>query len=374
MAAASTSVIVSALSTLYPALISDNINRQIVLPHLLDVLPMAGNAAVGTVKFSGKSAASAVAETATKALSDATTEVRAPYSFPRAKYLDVGAVTGSAEGVAETIGGLYTAESLLGKEASLLLAEASDSFYRLCEGIAAHCYSGQTGQTPEQIGGIATLIDSTGTVGGLAPGSYSEWVSVEDSVASASLTIDSVRTKLITPVFSACGKKPTFLITTPTLFDQLRAQYGAAAAPYITEIMLPAPRLPGQLPRPGRKMLLAGMDAFAIDGIPVFRDTRCTSGTIYAINTEHLWLEQLRRTPHDIGSVRTALADVNPSLLDMIAPGVVEEMAMAIRNARGIRPFFKELGATGDHTAFVTTADVALVTNRRNAHGKLAVT
>lgn len=376
MAAATTSAIVSALSTLYPALIGDNINRQIVLPHLIDVRPMGGNAAVGTAKFTGKSAASATTETATFALSDATTESKVPYSFTRAKYKDVGAVTGSAEGVAQTIGSMYGAQSLLGEEAQLLLAEAMDSFFRVQQGIAVDMYAGQTGQTPAQMVGLAYIVDSnTGvTIGSIDPGTYSEWVSVEDSVAAASLTLEAVRTKLLTPVFTACGKKPTFLITDPTNFDRLRGQYGAATTPYITEMLLPAPRVDGQLPRAPRKMLLAGMDAFAIDGVPVLRDNNCTANTIYALNTEHLWLEQLGRTPTDIGAIQTSLLTLNPSLLDMIAPGVVEEMAALIRNTRAVKPFFKELGATGDHTTFIATADVALVTNRRNAHGKLAVT
>lgn len=375
MAAASSATIVAALSTLYPAFQTDNINRQIVIPHLLDVRQMPGNASVGTVKFTGKSAASAASETATYSLSDATTELKVPYSFARAKYKDVGGVTGTAEGVSQTIGAMYGAQSLLGPEATLILAEAMDSFFRLEQGIAAHAYSGQTGQTPAQMVGLAYLIDSSSTViGGIDPATYTEWVSVEDSVAAANLTIEKVRTQLLTPIFVACGKKPSFLITDPTNFDRLRGQFGSAVNPYITEMMLPAPRIAGQLPRAPRKVLLAGMDAFTIDGIPVLRDTNCTTNTIYALNTEHLWMEQLSRTATDIASIQTALASINPALIDMLAPAVMEEIAGLVRNSRGIKPFFKELGATGDHTAFIATADVSLVTDRRNAHGKLAIT
>jgi hypothetical protein len=67
-----------------------------------------------------------------------------------------------------------------------------------------------------------------------------------------------------------------------------------------------------------------------------------------------------------------ALTALNPSLSP--SPELIAEMNGAARGFAGVRPFFKELGATGDHTVVGAYARMALVTNKRRAHGKLLIT
>lgn len=258
----------------------------------------------------------------------------------------------------------YGAESLIGREGSVLLAELMDANIRLNQGVCADFYAG-TYLTDS----IADIIDSTGTVGNLAPGTYTEWVSVEDSVTASALSLTEIRKKLSTPIFTACNEKPSFYLVDPTTYDRLYALLGSSIS-FITEKVMPAPeRRPGEMPAPARKVLLAGMDAFTIDGIPVIRDANCTANTIYAINGKYMWFEQLVRKQDPISS---ALAALNPTLNP--TPELIAEMNGAARGFSGIRPFFKELGPTGDHTVVGAYARMALVTNKRRAHGKLLIT
>lgn len=365
MSAATGALAVAALSTLFPALIGNNITVEHVPLYLLPVRPMLGMAATGTAKFSGRSAAAGgIAETATESLSDAETELKVPYSFASTKYKNVSAVTGDAEGVTDAIQSAYGAESLIGSEASVLLAELMDANVRLNQGICTDFYAG-TYLTDS----IADIIDSTGTVGNLAPGTYTEWVSVEDSVTASALSLTEIRKKLSTPIFTACNEKPSFYLCDPTTYDRIYALLGSSVQ-FITEKMLPAPeRRPGEMPSAARKVLLAGMDAFTLDGIPVIRDANCTANTIYAINSKYMWFEQLVRKQAPMAGALTAL---NPSLNP--SPELIAEMNGAARGFAGVRPFFKELGATGDHTVVGAYARMALVTNKRRAHGKLLIT
>ena len=71
-------------------------------------------------------------------------------------------------------------------------------------------------------------------MGNLAPGTYTEWVSVEDSVSASALSLTEIRKKLSTPIFTACNEKPSFYLCDPTTYDRIYALLGSSVQ-FITE-------------------------------------------------------------------------------------------------------------------------------------------
>jgi hypothetical protein len=204
-------------------------------------------------------------------------------------------------------------------------------------------------------------------------------VSTEASLAHTDLSFDKLETDLLTPIYTACGMAPTMLITTPTIWAKLKALYGTNAVPYVREFTIPSPiRADDPSPRPSRTVRLdAGMDTFSINGIPVFRDRDCTANTIYGLNLNYLWLEQVPRTEmvtQSDADIARILRSLIGSAADRLGSKVFEEIRDAILNPTGVVPTFRDLGRTGDHDSILTTATVQMVNNRRNAHGKLAIT
>lgn len=379
MAATTSSDIAGALSLLQTRRLTSQINWSSVLYNLLPVVPATGvgKSANWTVEVSGQSNASAVAQTKTWALSDAAAETELAATLAWAIYENTAAVTGLAKAIAANTG--YNKGSLLGDAATLFASRLDRSYKRCVRGVAAQLYSGQASQTPEQVVGIATAIDGSagGSYAGIAVNSYAEWASTEATQTASSLTFATLRTNLLTPIYTASGTRPTFLITTPTRYDQLRDLYGTKSVPYITEMMLPGVSNPDiGLVRAPRKVLLAGMEAFMIDGIPVFRDADCTTDTIYAINTEHIWFWQLM--PDGINLTDQDITDrVRPLLgsnVSMLGPAVFDEIRNAIRNPTGLIPQFTALGNAGTQEQAVCTVMGQLCVDRRNVHGKLVLT
>ena len=361
--------VAGALSLYLAQPLSTSINRGSVLLHLLENVSGTGKNISWTVEFSGQSNASAVAETATYVPSDGAAELEKLAYLNWAKYERFASVSGLAEATAAATPNPPGAASLVGPQISLLAKRARDSYSRVVRGIAQDLYGGQSGQTPEEVTGIAEAIDSTGTYANLAQGTYSEWASTEATVAATSLSFDAIRTNLITPIHTASGEYPSMIMAHPTEFDKLRALYGSNGAPYIREVELATAG--------GMRSvkLSAGMRAFLIDDIPVFSDRDCTSGTIYAINTAHMHLEQLRPAYYGLSNedIRAQLALLSAAANDL-TDDQIEAIASAIRNPVGILPKFKLLGATGDQENVLCTAYANLVVSRRNAHGKLSFT
>lgn len=378
MAATNSAAIVAALSTLYPALIERQVNDSEVLIHLTPYRVGGGKACDWTVQFTGTADGAAVSETQTRSQSDADSDIEVPATLPWAGYDKVSSVTGRAERVAQST--QFNPGSLLGPQTTLLGSRLVQAAIAMRRGVSKHLYSGQAGQTPGQIVGLATAIDGTagGSYAGIAVDTYGEWASSEQSTALSGLSFADVRTKLLTPIYEACGEYPTFLLTTPTIFDALVALYGANAVPYITEVMLPQPTFEGQInpSRPVKKTLMAGTRGILIDGVPVLRDRRCTANTIYGLNTQYFWLEQLLGQRNEVTAM-SVLEAIGPAVMgaaNRLGPAVLEEIANLIRNPRSLVPTFHMLGKSGDQDTVQAVADLQLVVSRRNAHGKLTLT
>lgn len=368
---ATTSTIASALlTTALQAPIQNQIRWDSTLIHLLPVKNGMGAGINFTVEFTGQSNGAAAAETATYALSDADNEDGATFTLGWAKYDKTAAVTGLAASIAASN---VTPQSLLGNNNSLLANRAKQAFQRLLRGVAVHAYSGQSGQTPAQVVGAATSIDSTGSYGGIDPGTYTEWVSAENTGNLSALSFDMIRRSLVTPIFEASGMLPDVILTTSTIFDRVINLFGSNTVPYLDKIAV----------RDGNGgqrevVLAAGGNAVMVDGIPILRDRDCTSGVMYGVNFDHIELQQL---PHaefanfmNPAAIEALMREaVGSAEAARISSRAYDEMAGFIRNPRGIVPFFKVLGASGDQDLVMATTMLQFAVNRRNAHGKLVL-
>lgn len=361
----------AALSLLFGPSLTPQINKNSVLLHLLDRRPGEGKQVNFTAQFSGASNADSVADGTRKAYSDADNEIEVPGYVPWAAYEKVVSVSGLAQATAATT--RYNPQSLTGAGfgGSLLRARIRDGATRLGLGIAQHCYSGTAaggGGSSPQVIGVATSVDSTTDYANISDSTYPEWVSTENAL-SGDLSFDAIRQQLITPIYDACGYVPHVLATTSAIFDKLRGLYGSTSVPYLNEIVTTDANGRERVVRLG-----AGMQAISVDGIPVVRDRHCTSGVIYGLNLDYLWLEQLPEMPDEMLTNEAMLDAIrqftgDPSV--RIPNEVLEGLASQVRNPAGIVPYFKMLGATGDSDEVLIKAKVQMVNSRRNAHGKL---
>lgn len=378
MASTTASDIAAALSLLFTKPLTRAINDNNVLIHLLPHVRGEGKALNWTVELDNAAAGAAVAETTSRSASDADSEIRLNATLPWAIYDKVASATGLAEATTATSPNVA---SLLGPQATLIARQATNAYTKLLRGVSAHLYSGQAGQSPGQIVGIATSIDSAGSYAGIDPGTYTTWVGTENNVASASLSFAAIRENLFTPIYDASGENPVLVVCPTAKYDQIKRLFGSAAVPYIREITIPQPMRPTDvLPRPDRTVkLAAGMEAFEIDGIPFIRDRDCTSGTLYGINTRYLHLEQV---PKPVGgsyavtddAIMRILAAGVGTAVDRLKPDALAEIRDAIMNPVGIVPYFNHLAKTGDQETVQAIAYLQLCNQNRRAHGKLVIT
>lgn len=370
----------AALSLLLNQPLQSQINRTVVGLSLLPVVMGTGKSVNFTAQFSGASNASAIADGARRAYSDADNETEVAGTLSWSVYDKVASVSGLNQAATAATQRNFGAASLLGANSTLLQARIRQQYQRLNMGLGAAFYSGSEAATPTALGGIARSIKADTSYAGIDPGTYTDWVSTSDTVTSAALSFDAINTKLLTPIYSACGEKPHALVTTPAIFDKIRALYGSAAVPYIREMEIPAVEneYTGKLV-PARKVVLdAGSEVFTVQGIPVIRDKDCTSGKVYAINLKYLQFHVLNPfvdMVSDAQRTRAFLGDIlGGGLIDQVDPTVIEMLRSALMNPTGPIVKLNPLGRSGDSDEVQVVAYSQVANTRRQAHGVLAVT
>lgn len=369
-----------ALSLLLSQTLQSNINRTVTGLALLPVVAGTGKAAYFTAQFTGAANASAVADGARVSYSDADNETEQAGTLNWSIYSKVASVSGLAQSTAMATKVNYAARSLLGDNATLLSARIHQQVQRLNMGLGTAFFSGDETASPTQLGGIANSVKASGTYAGINPGTYTEWVSTAGSVSAAALSFDTINSQLLTPIFTACGEKPSVLVTDPTNFDRLRALYGSATVPYIREMVVPGVvnEYTGRMVPSRRIQLDAGAEAFSVQGIPVIRDKDCTAGKVYALNLQYLQLHTLSPFLDDL----TDLARMKQFLSDVVGGGLVEQMGQAafeelralIMNPLGPLVKLNPLGRTGDSDEVQVVSYNQVMNTRRQAHGVLTVT
>lgn len=354
MAAASTTTIADVLVSAGKAeKIRNAINRRCVLLNLLTV-ELCGDPVSWGVKFRGRTAVSAgISQTASAP--SATTDYRVPASLNVGEYSDTASVTGRAESAAAMA---LNPLGVAGGARSLLEDEINDAVGNIAEGIANALYSGSGSNN---IIGLATAVDSTGTYASIDPGTYTDWASIEDTGALADISFEMIR-EFLTDIEDASGERPDFAVTTPTILDKIKGLFSGYDA-YVSEVMIG-----------GKRIMLSGARAVQVEGIYVVGDPRCTSGTMYALNSGHIALRSMPHkdallpgmTPEAIAAEFTRLTG-NP----MTAQEAAALMGRYLNG--GLVPFIKTLGATGNQTSKQVFCYPQLQVKERNKHGKLVL-
>lgn len=118
---------------------------------------------------------------------------------------------------------------------------------------------------------LVDFVATTGTVGGLAKGTYSWWQSQTGTAASfAANGLDTMRT-----VFNSCtvqdqSDKPNLILTTQTIFE------------YYEKLLQPQERFQDS------KMADGGFQNLLFKGVPLTWDSYATAGKIYMLNTNYI--------------------------------------------------------------------------------------
>lgn len=365
MAATTLADVSAALSLVYPPDITNQINRKTVLPHLIPVKPGSGKGVYGTAKFTGATNAAASAEGVQRSATDADQEVKVPYSQSWSQYEKTASVTDlSAAGVATNLNN-GSAGAING---DLMAGECGDMAQRVMMGVAGDLFAGDPGATPVEIAGLALAIDSSGTFQTIAPGTYTEWASVENTFPLADITQTKIEDELLTPIYDACNEKPDLMVTTSAIFSKIKALFTGRD---ITLREITTAR--------GTVKLMSGIDAIEVAGVPLVKDPYCTTGVLYAVNTNYVSIEQLLPAPlqaiFGVDRPREALVEFLRMVHDdprLVIPDKDLDGMMA--RATTLMPCIKLLGARGLSTEAMVYLFAQTHWSKRNAHGKLVLT
>lgn len=360
MATVSLAAFSAALSLIFMDRTTVQFRRDVVLPNLLAVKRDRNKTCTWNVKFDGRSAGGAYAEGADMADGDYDAHTRATASLNWAQYRKGAKVSGLAQAVAAASGG-----SGAGDVSDIFLTEVEDAVHDLANDVSSHSYAGDPTASPTQLAGAAVAIDGTaGTFAGLASATYSDWLSAENTLATAQLSEEKLRTLLHRPVRDATGHDPDFVTCNGTLFDRVRG-LASERSDAVTTMVRGANGMVDI-----EKMM--GARAVRVDGVPYIEDRHATASTFYAWSARHV---EYRQVPAANSSVSPN--EVQQAVFNLTGVQVpLNEVEQGLRTMFGggqIVPFIKLLGATGDSMKAMVHVYAQLAWKSRNGFAKLAL-
>lgn len=345
-----------ALSLVYRNRITNNINRVCILSQLLPVVQDSGKVCTWTTKLTGRSDAVGYTEGADMADGDFDNEARVPGSLAWAQYRKGAIVSGLASAAAASS---FSAQSAGGPD--MLADEIMDATDRLARGVAADLYAGALSSS-HPLAGLSLAVKASTSYGSIDPATYTEWVSFAQTTASASLSFSTLRT-FLTGIFNACGEPPNMLVTTPAIFDLIGDLFGAQRR-WLSEITVPSADGGSRTIK-----LVGGYQALEFDGIPIIRDKFCTTGKLYALNSNYLRIRYLPAYNSPMSPDR--FIEIVRGLTGERPP---QEMIDGMNaQSNGIPAYVDMLAKTGDAQKAQVKTYLQLTTDRRNAHGVLTI-
>lgn len=180
-----------------------------------------------------------------------------------------------------------------GKEqiVDLLEAKITQAKLTIAANLNESIFTGTGNEARKRIVGLQTLVD-TGTVGGIAGGTYADWRSYKEATGGA-LTIAYLKTARNTINQGKGGSPVKIIVTTQTLFEK----YEALLTP--TYQMDPLVRS-----KEAERLGDVGFTALSYAGIPMVWDADCPAGEVYLLNAENLKL-----FVHDMANMKTTEAN-----------------------------------------------------------------
>lgn len=325
---------------------------------LLSMLPVEyGRGAVWDfdVKFNARSAGGAYAEGADMSASDFDAHSRKKGAINWAQYR-----TGAR------VSGLTYANT----GDNTLMDEIKDATVELMDILAGDVYAGDETGSPVELGGLARAIDATGAYAGFNPATSGQeaWSSVEDTMALADISRETVYEALIRPVKDACGMMPDAVFCNGDILDALAATMEDG----LLAIQHGRPFGDG-----GPVRASAGVRFVNCHGVPWIEDKHATANTAYALNFRYISVRQVpsvaspdavSRVGYDTVAARVRELTGNPD----ITAAAIEQQVMARRNA--LIPEIEALSKNGDSISFMVKIYLQMLIKRRNAFGKLVFT
>jgi len=152
---------------------------------------------------------------------------------------------------------------------ALLQSKADQTAMSLRDRLNRDAFADGTGNGGKNLTGLEALVDSTGTVGGLAQGTFSWWASEETAGGSfAARGLNDMRT--IYNTLSQGSDRPDFIITTQDVFE------------FYEKVLQPQERYSNT------QAANSGFTNLTFKAIPMVFDRDCSSGVIYFLNSKYL--------------------------------------------------------------------------------------
>ena len=153
---------------------------------------------------------------------------------------------------------------------NLLTAKTKQAEMSLRDRMSVDSFSDGTGNGSKNLTGLAALVSTTATVGGIAPATYTWWKANVTSTAGsfAATGIDKMRTMFNNITFG--NDKPDFIVTDQNVYE------------YYEKTLQPQERFGSNT------VADAGFMNLTFKGVPIVFDRDCTSGYMYFLNSEYL--------------------------------------------------------------------------------------
>ncbi len=337
--------------------ISDQFRRDVLMPNLLAVESDRNAVCTWPAKFDDRDTAGPRGEGHDAVNDDFSAHLRKQASLPWATYQAFAKVSGLAQSTAG-------ANTGLGVDADLLEEEVGDALDEMAAVISQHTYAGNATNSPTEFEGLARAVDSTGTYAGLAQGTYADWASGEETLATGSLSLENLRTKLHRPFKDATGAWPEFVVCSGALWDKTSALFNDNSRQFVDTISTSAR---------GAVNLRAvgGFRAIMVDGVPYVEDRHCTANTFYALHSR--WLSY-RQVPSKLSRMHPS--HVQKVLKELTGMALEEDDVLALlrRGNNRLQPEIIALAQTGDSFKVMMKVYAQLRLKRRNAAAKLVLT
>lgn len=261
----------------FEPMLTNQINRAVVLARLLGFKPADGKNITWDVRLGTSPDASTAAINDGADVTTFNADTKIPATLNYGTYHDAFGLSGKALAAAMAS---QQPEQLV----DLFADELGDSIERLANVIGSEFYigDGSTNRIHGLLDGTVPAIGDTGTYAGLNRATYAQWKGNVVDALGADVSFDLLR-NLRRTIYEKSGEKFDLLIGDAVQHEKYGQLFGPQRR-YLDTI-----RLAGRAPI----KLDGGYNVLEFDGIPFLEDVQCAPGVILAVNTRHIVPRQL---------------------------------------------------------------------------------
>ena len=188
---------------------------------------------------------------------------------------------------------------------NLMAVEFADVARNLAESMGTDLYLDGTGNSSKAMNGLVYHVDDATNVTTYQGLSRSTYTNLNATLTAQSGALGFSNLAADTDAATRGTDSPTLIITTPAVFSiierlvtpTLYVNYNGPKGPAVA---------PGM--GLGGTQLNYGATAITWRGIPIFADEKCTSGNIFTLNENHLFLYTLDYAPETVESTKEGFA------------------------------------------------------------------